>query len=211
MTDDVRMGESTPSRLALAVREILAEAQAMANGPQSHPRYGEYAGDIADSAAHLLAIVSEPAGAAGSGAIVDVVEVADRARAMMAMRAADKRLRLPPVISPPLHARADMLRTLQILVNLLGNAVKFTPESGFVTVRCGRAGQHVFVDVEDSGPGISPDVQCRMFQPFERSAQSTGVGLGLAISRDLAREMGGDLAQLPSETGAAFRLTLPAA
>ncbi len=198
-------------RLAGAVRDILAESRAMATGPQTHPRYGEYASDIADSAAHLLAIVSEAVGSASDAAIVDVVELADRARAMVAMRAADKRLRLAPVASPPLHARADTLRTLQILVNLLGNAVKFTPESGQVRVRCQSRGDEVVVDVEDSGPGVSAEVQARMFRPFERSAQSSGVGLGLAISRDLARDMGGDLALLPSREGAVFRLTLPAA
>jgi signal transduction histidine kinase len=135
----------------------------------------------------------------------------------------------------------DEHRVRQILVNLMANAVKFTPAGGHVTVTCGRAdepdpgvwrpsvpepgrepgpeatppGGWTFVRVEDTGPGIAPDLLPRLFEPFVQgdgalTREQGGTGLGLAISRRLARLMGGDLtAHTPPGRGAAFTLWLP--
>ena len=118
-------------------------------------------------------------------------------------------------------ARGDSRRVRQVLVNLVSNAVKFTPPGGAVRVHC-RApaptapGAMVTVDVVDTGPGVPAEARERVFEPFEQLGRSrrspvAGVGLGLAISRELARGMGGDLTVEDAPGGGAcFRLTLRA-
>ena len=108
--------------------------------------------------------------------------------------------------------RADPDRLQQILLNLLSNAIKFTPRGGRVSVSCAVDGGRARVRVEDSGIGIAPEQLQRVFEPFvQLEADQRGVGLGLAISRELARAMGGELtAESASGAGAAFILELPA-
>jgi signal transduction histidine kinase len=101
------------------------------------------------------------------------------------------------------HADAEKLR--QILVNLLVNATKFTPAGGQIDVGAARAGDMIRLWVSDTGIGISSDQLERVFEPFYQVEQGTtrthaGIGLGLAIARDLARSMGGDL-RLESQPG----------
>jgi signal transduction histidine kinase len=117
-----------------------------------------------------------------------------------------------------LAARADAERVLQILVNLASNAVKFTAPGGRVHVRVEADGDTVRVHVADTGRGIPAERLPEVFDPFvqvdrERGEESQkGVGLGLAISREMARAMDGDLtaASTPG-VGSTFTLTLPRA
>ena len=114
--------------------------------------------------------------------------------------------------SAVVHADPDRLQ--QVLLNLLSNAIKFTPEGGSVSVRCTRDGDRAQVRVEDSGIGIPADQLQRIFEPFvqlDTEKRDRGVGLGLAISRELARAMGGELtAESTPGAGATFILELPA-
>jgi len=111
---------------------------------------------------------------------------------------------------------ADVEKTRQILLNLVTNAIKFTHPGGSIRVSYHRASGGVRIRVRDTGRGIAPEQQERVFDPFVQvdrhlTAESQqGVGLGLAISRDLARGMGGDLG-LESEVGkgSTFTLWLP--
>jgi signal transduction histidine kinase len=103
------------------------------------------------------------------------------------------------------------------VLNLVSNAVKFTPDGGAVRVSCGRIDSQVEIEVRDNGPGIPADKQQDIFEPFVqlgRTLTSTheGAGLGLAISRDLARAMGGDVTvESTLGAGSTFVLRLPAA
>jgi signal transduction histidine kinase len=116
-----------------------------------------------------------------------------------------------------IHARADREKLQQILLNLLANAIKFTDSGGEVRVTCATRDGVVTVTVTDTGVGIPADKLADVFEPFVQvdqrfARQHEGVGLGLAISRDLARGMGGDLtAKSTLGEGSTFILTLPAA
>jgi len=116
-----------------------------------------------------------------------------------------------------LRVRADREKVEQILVNLMTNAIKFTDPNGEITLECERTGGQVTVRVRDTGRGIPADKMSDIFEPFVQvmrsaGAPSEGVGLGLAISRDLARAMCGDLvAESVIGKGSTFTLTLPAA
>ena len=117
---------------------------------------------------------------------------------------------------PALQVVCDEERVRQILLNLVGNAIKFTQAGGLVVLSAAREEEWAAIRVRDNGPGISPDKQVRIFDAFVQADRSLsnpqdGVGLGLAISRDLARAMGGELSleSAPGE-GSTFTLRLPA-
>jgi len=117
--------------------------------------------------------------------------------------------------SPDVAVRADRDRVIQILLNLVGNAVKFTPSGGSVAITCAAAPELVSLRVRDTGPGIPPERLAEIFDPFVQVGRSSaerrqGVGLGLAISRELARMMEGELTvESVVGEGSVFTLTLP--
>jgi signal transduction histidine kinase len=112
-------------------------------------------------------------------------------------------------------ARGDVDRVTQILVNLLSNAIKFTPAGGHISAGCGATPDAVTLSISDTGRGVAADKHETVFEPFVQlkeglADRDSGVGLGLAISRDLARAMSGDLAVESEEgKGARFTLSLP--
>jgi len=166
---------------------------------------------IEDSARHLLSVINDILDISKIEAERLSLEESDFAVAgilsetldMVEFKARDKGLtlhaELDPEIPPALHG--DRKRLQQILLNFLSNAVKFTDQGGIqlraeLLARDGDSVQLRF-SVEDSGIGIPPLIQSRLFRPFEQADSSTsrrygGTGLGLAISRQLARLMGGD-------------------
>jgi len=113
--------------------------------------------------------------------------------------------------------RADREKVEQILVNLMTNAIKFTEPHGEISLECETHAERVTIRVRDTGRGIPADKLSAIFEPFVQVARSAGapgegVGLGLAISRDLSRAMGGDLvAESEVGRGSVFTLSLPAA
>jgi signal transduction histidine kinase len=116
---------------------------------------------------------------------------------------------------PQLTARADGEKLRQILINLLTNAIKFTPAGGRISVACAAEHDQAIIRVADTGPGIPRDRLATIFDPFVQADRALnrphdGVGLGLAISRDLARGMGGSLtAESEVGQGAVFSVALP--
>jgi signal transduction histidine kinase len=155
------------------------------------------------------------------GAALDVVAPAAASGRAARRRAADE-------AGVPFVGDEDRVR--QVAVNLLSNAVKFTPPGGTVTVTCDTVraappaathlrgeGPWALVRVADTGVGIAPEEQGRVFEPFHQVESGHtrtvgGTGLGLAISRRLARLMGGDLSvESAPGVGSTFTLWLPAA
>jgi signal transduction histidine kinase len=109
--------------------------------------------------------------------------------------------------------RTDPVRLEQILVNLLSNAVRHSPEGGAVSVEVATAKDAITFSVVDHGPGIPPELHDRIFEPFERFDPHSGIGtgLGLPVSRRLAEVLGGGLTvESRPGAGATFVLTLPA-
>lgn len=214
-------------RLDRALRDpldrIIAHAESIRGeieGPVS-PDYASYAGDIASAGRHLLGLVGD---LVDLEAIerpdfrppvepFDLADAARRAAGLLAVRAADKRISIErPPEGENLPALGDFGRVLQILVNLIGNAVRFSDEGTSVRVSARCVDGKAQVRVADEGPGIARKDQERVFEKFERlGAQQPGSGLGLYIARRLARAMGGDVT-LDSKRGkgARFTLSLPA-
>ncbi|HVU47022.1 MAG TPA: response regulator [Terracidiphilus sp.] len=117
-------------------------------------------------------------------------------------------------VAPGLAVNADGTRFKQMLVNLLGNAIKFTPKGGKIELVARPAGDMVQIEVRDSGPGIPPEEKQRIFEAFHRMRQSDkaseGTGLGLAITRRLVELHGGQLdVESQPGMGSCFHFTLP--
>ncbi|HEX2206882.1 MAG TPA: ATP-binding protein [Longimicrobium sp.] len=138
-------------------------------------------------------------------------------RPLVEPQAEAKGLRLEVRGGEGVFVRADRERLIQILLNLVSNAVKFTEPGGEVAVTCAATGPAVAVRVRDTGPGIPDDRLQEIFDPFVQVGRSSaerrqGVGLGLAISRELARMMEGELVvESVVGEGSTFVLTLPRA
>ncbi|HEU0071347.1 MAG TPA: PAS domain-containing sensor histidine kinase [Alphaproteobacteria bacterium] len=196
-------------------------------GPLSDSYVG-YFRDIHKAGQHLLGIISDILDTANietqtlsiSVAPVRARELLTEACALVAMRAAERKLNMDAVeMADHWTILADRLRTRQILVNLLNNAVKFTPEGGAIGVETREyADGRLAITVWDTGIGIPPDEQERVFERFYQVKSDAhhkrpeGTGLGLSVSRHLAQLMGGDLtlASTPGK-GSRFTLILPLA
>ncbi|MBB4638799.1 hybrid sensor histidine kinase/response regulator [Longimicrobium terrae] len=139
------------------------------------------------------------------------------AEAMVRPQAEAKGLHLEVRCGAPLYTLADAGRLRQVLLNLLGNAVKFTPAGGRVELWCEAEDASVRLHVRDTGMGIPAAFLAEIFEPFVQvdgalTRTQQGTGLGLAISRELARGMGGALTAVSTPaSGSVFTLILPRA
>jgi len=146
---------------------------------------------------------------------VDLVKVVRDGVRSMEPRAAAKGVTLTCAVEAVPTVNADRGRVLQLLDNLVSNAIKFTPAGGSVHVSLGRAGDRVALEVADSGIGIAPEDQRRLFERFFRAEnaverQVPGTGLGLYISRVIADAHQGKLTvRSELDEGSIFRLELP--
>lgn len=105
-------------------------------------------------------------------------------------------------------AQSDSDLVEQILLNLLKNAIEALPPGGQIRIATGVREGRAFVEVADDGPGLPDEARSQLFQPFVTSKPS-GTGLGLAVSRRLARALGGELSFVPADRGTIWQLTLP--
>jgi signal transduction histidine kinase len=130
---------------------------------------------------------------------------------LVAPQAAERRITLEIARTPASTiVLADQERVRQILVNLAGNAIKFTEPGGIVRLRATVDGDVAVIEVEDTGIGIPGHSLETIFHPFTQLRSEGGAGLGLAISRDMARGMGGDLSVTSTlGEGSCFALRLP--
>ena len=176
--------------------------------------YASYGTDIAAAARHLLSVIRSMSEDPAHGRrAIDLARLAGEALVMLEARAEERRIRFDIEPRDALPASGEERAVIQILVNLIGNAVRHSPEGGMVGLVFAATPGTASVTVTDEGPGIEPADQQRIFERFERAdSKGGGTGLGLAISSRLARSMGGDvtLESAPGE-GARFTLTLPSA
>ncbi|HET7709345.1 MAG TPA: HAMP domain-containing sensor histidine kinase [Sphingomicrobium sp.] len=176
--------------------------------------YAAYASDISAAARHLLSVIrsmGEESG--GARDRLNLAALASEAAGLLEQEAeaADIRIAIEP--AGPLSVYGESRGIIQILVNLIGNAVRHSPAGSTVAISFEVSGNQVQAHVSDNGPGIDPADHQRIFERFQRAKTTTdGSGLGLAIARRLARSMGGDIL-IDSEPGkgARFTLSLPAA
>jgi PAS domain S-box-containing protein len=210
----------TPLNAILGFGRLIADGL-IDDGDELH----EAADDIVASGELLLAQVNDLLDMARVGAgrmslgadavdVADVVHGCERVVApLIAAKRQELRVHIPPG-TPPI--RGDAARLTQVMLNLLTNAHKFTPECGTITVAVHAAEETVSLAVRDTGIGIAPQHAALVFEPFRRveigyARAQSGTGLGLALSRRLVELMGGTLTlESAPGAGSTFTVTLPA-
>jgi signal transduction histidine kinase len=221
---DPQFGRRIDGALRGPLSRIIATAETISgqfDGP-IRADYARYAGDIAHAGRHLLGLVDDLAdlqnierpGFKAAADEIDLGDLARRAVGLLAMKAEEKGMRIDaPRADDKMPATGEFRRVLQVLLNLIGNAIRYSPENSSIWIRVDREGDRAMVTVADQGQGIAVDEQAVVFEKFERLGRtdSGGSGLGLYIARRLARAMGGDLTvdSAPGQ-GARFTLSLPA-
>jgi signal transduction histidine kinase len=214
----------TPLNAIMGYEQLLS--QGIAGKPNA--KQLQFLQRIRLSAMHLLGLINDILNLARieAGTLAFQLEnvwIADVLRAVEPIvepQLLEKSLKYSADLQSGLVAQADRERVQQILVNLLTNAMKFTPEGGTISVAARSLPQDehwIEIDVSDTGPGIPAAKHAAIFERFVqldtgRSRRSSGAGLGLSISRDLARGMSGDLTvkSVPG-AGSTFTLVLPRA
>jgi signal transduction histidine kinase len=214
-----RLGQALRAPLSYIV-DHAERLRAQPEGPLRRD-YTGYASDIAAAGRHLLSLVDDLVDLQAiegpdfrpEAEAVDLADIARRAAGLLSVRAADRNVRIDGPGAERLPATGDFTRALQVMMNLIGNAVRYSPDGGQVWIRLEREGDLAAVIVADQGKGIAAADQERIFDKFERvdPSEPGGTGLGLYIARRLARAMGGDIAvdSAPGQ-GARFSFTLPA-
>ncbi|WP_272799103.1 sensor histidine kinase [Sphingobium sp. AntQ-1] len=221
----VEFGRRLDRSLRQPLGRIIANADtisAQLEGPL-RPDYAGYATDIAAAGRHLMALVDDLADLQAIdrpdfSVVAEEVDLADlgrRAAGLLAVKALDRRITIvAPAPDARLLAIGEFRRILQILVNLIGNAVRYAPEGTQVRIATEWESGQARIAVIDQGAGVAPADRERIFEKFERLGRDDagGSGLGLYISRRLARAMNGDIriGGAPGE-GARFILSLPVA
>jgi signal transduction histidine kinase len=193
--------------------ESAEQIVARSDGPLRSD-YASYGNDIASAARHLLSVLramsEDPTQVHG---LVDLASLSAEAVIMLESSAEERGVHIELERPEPLRARGQERAVIQILVNLIVNAIRYSPENGTVRLSFAKTPGTASVTIADEGPGIGAGDEQRIFERFERAhSEEGGTGLGLAISRRLARSMGGDvtLDSAPGD-GARFTLTLPSA
>jgi two-component system cell cycle sensor histidine kinase PleC len=193
-------------------------------GPIGMAKYVEYARDIHRSGQFLLDVISDilDMSKIEAGRVelelakTKLAAIVDETLRLVASRAAEGKVEISREIPAKLEIEADKRALKQVLINILANAVKFTPEGGKVTIAAKRVGENVAISIADTGIGIPPRDIDKLGRPFAQvenqfTKSKGGSGLGLAISRSLVELHGGGL-KIASELGkgTTITITLPA-
>ena len=146
--------------------------------------------------------------------VVDIPQLAAEVAEQLGVLAEEKNQMLDVRSDQVPRWAGDRMVLRQALLNLVDNAIKYTPDGGVIMVRVTASPTATMIDVIDSGPGVPPDLQSRIFDRFyrvdtSRSREHGGTGLGLAISKWAVEVNGGHLTLEPTSAGSCFRITLP--
>ncbi len=212
----------TPLNAVIGFSELMSTE---ACGPLGMSRYREYARDIHNSGKHLLAMINDMLDLARLDAgtmtlqedICNPQEIVRQAIRMVTSQARKKNLSLLNDVPTGLPlVSADERRLRQVLINILANAIKFTPDGGTITARAEIGTDDLTIAVTDTGIGIAPDMLDKALEPFGQidaslAREHGGAGLGLPLSKQLMEMHGGSLS-LESElnTGTTVKITIPA-
>lgn len=211
----------TPLNAIIGFSEVIS---CQDTKPPIPPEYLDYVKLIEESGKHLLDMVNRileyTKGSTGIVTLedkpVNLRDLIDRCIAMLTPKAQGRGISVTLEATAPLWVRADERRLRELLLSVLDNAIKFNHEGGAVTVTLSVGLNAAEIAISDNGPGISPEIQARIFDPFTQGDGSIdrryeGIGLGLPIVQRYAQLHGGHI-ELDSEPGrgTTVRVFLPA-
>jgi signal transduction histidine kinase len=209
----------TPLNAIIGFSEVLLDPSLQVTDEER----SQFLTDVLSSGKHLLGVINEILDLAKIEAgkmelqiepalLPDIVEaVANTMRSLAAKKSIDLRVDRNECLVPfPM----DGARVKQVLLNLVGNAIKFTPEAGQVWIRAGVEDDFITIEVGDTGPGVAPEDQERIFLEFQQAGSEAekpqGTGLGLALAKRFVEMHGGRIwVESEVEKGSRFIFTLP--
>lgn len=223
LISDSLFGSQLGPALRQPLGKIIANAETIGSRLEGPLRgdYSDYAKDIASAGRHLMDLVNDLSDLEAiqrtsfsvAADDIDLVDLAHRAAGLLAVKAAEHQIRIDlPDKDKEMPVSGEFRRVLQILVNLIGNAIRYSPDGSVIKLQVTQDGEFSQLIVRDQGDGIAEDDQQRIFEKFERLGRSGdgGSGLGLFISRRLANAMDGSLTvESAVGKGSAFKLSLP--
>ena len=223
LISDSLFGSQLGPALRQPLGKIIANAETIGSRLEGPLRgdYSNYAKDIASAGRHLMDLVNDLSDLEAIQRTnftvaeddIDLVDLGYRAAGLLAVKAADHQIRIDlPGKDTEVPVKGEFRRVLQILVNLIGNAIRYSPDGSVIKLQVMRGDEFSAITVRDQGDGIAAKDQQRIFEKFERLGRSNdgGSGLGLFISRRLADAMDGSLTVESADgKGSKFKLSLP--
>lgn len=207
----------TPLNAIIGFSEMMIQATF---GPLGSDRYAEYMNDIHNSGTHLLTLINDILDMskieAGRFKLdsenADIEPIVSETLRTLTPQAREKAVEVTADIAPKLHGDIDRRAIRQVFLNILSNAVKFTPSGGHISVKGYQRGDKLVFIIADTGVGIPEAAISKLGQPFEQvenqfTKTHAGSGLGLAISRSLVEMHGGKL-QIASKEGEGTTVTV---
>ena len=202
---------------------LRGELESLADDPRLASEWRDRAAVLLEEAVRLSKIVEQlftlsrlDAGEAqAEWSRFDLAELAKTTAEQMSLLAEDKNIYITCDASQPMPVEGDEVRLKQVVVNLLDNAIKYTPKNGAIQLRVGAVNGHVVLDVEDNGMGIPQEALPHIFERFyrvdqTRSPDSEGAGLGLSIVKAICTAHGAEVeAESVISKGSRFRVKLP--
>ncbi|HEX4029831.1 MAG TPA: ATP-binding protein [Terracidiphilus sp.] len=199
-----------PLEAALNLNFLIQQS---ADNPAAVRRYGQ----MLDEQFHNLIRLSRQTlsfyRAPESREAVEVAALAEAALRIHGHKISGKKIQLLKALPPDVTVEAHAGDMLQVLSNLIANAVEALPEKGTLRLRARRSGGEVHITVADNGPGIPKEIAAKIFEPFFSTRKNRGTGLGLAISKQIVEKHAGRIRNRSSirigRSGTAFRISLP--
>jgi two-component system NtrC family sensor kinase len=208
-----RLSSSIVHDLRNPLASIYGGAEMMMDGNLSEAQLHRLAGTIYRSSRVISDLLQElldvSRGRMHAPETCRLSEIVNAALEVEAVNAEQQGVTIRTEVDADIELPLERARMERVFLNLISNAREAMPDGGTIDIRAVRNGVAVIVEVNDTGPGISPEVRKRLFEPFVTSRKS-GLGLGLALSRQTVLEHGGDLWAVDGTgMGAHFRLRLP--
>jgi signal transduction histidine kinase len=210
-----RLAASIVHDLRNPLATIYGGAEMLMYSKLSERQIERLAGNMHNASVRMQSLLQELLEVGRGGATdvkpCDLREIAEAACAAVAAVAEGQSVKIVNQVPPGLAISVDRHRIERVFQNLIGNALEAMPAGGAITVSAASVDGSVVVKVRDTGPGIAPEIRGRLFQPFVTAGKKSGLGLGLALSRQTVVDHGGDMwADSSSFEGACFTFRLPA-
>jgi signal transduction histidine kinase len=207
-----RLSSSIVHDLRNPLASIYGGAEMMVDGNLSEAQMQRVAGNIYRSSRIINDLLQElvdvSRGRMQAPELCRLAEVVGAAADAQAAAAGQQGVAIHANIDPAIELPLERARMERVFLNLISNAIEAMPRGGSIDIGAARNGTAILVSVDDTGPGVRPDIRSRLFQPFVTDGRN-GMGLGLALSRQTVLDHGGDLWLEEARSGARFRLRLP--
>jgi signal transduction histidine kinase len=209
-----RLSSSIVHDLRNPLAAIYGGAELLVDSELAAPQLKRLAGNIYRASRRiqelLQDLVNVGRGKTGGAEVCRLHDVAQAACESLGSTAEAQNVGLQLEVPESIELPLERARIERVFINLIGNALEAMPDGGAISIRATSENESALIEVEDTGPGIAPEIREHLFQPFVSSGKRNGLGLGLALSRQTILDHGGDMwVESQPGHGARFMFRLP--